>query len=256
MSVPNATATLRCVAMAAPLVSVILACRNPGAHLPTALESVWRQTGAELELVVVDGASDDGTREWLEARRDRLGVLIAEPDTGIYDALNKGVAAARGSWLLFLGADDRLQENALAGIAPVLGCTAAGVVAGEAAYDDGRIYRLEAPAAVRRNFVHHQAAFYRRSLFVGHGGFDTGLAIQADYEFNLRLLRAGVEFASVPARIAECGSGGASDAGGWRGYREEITVRHRHFPAWQCWPWDLASVVRCARKQLLHRTRA
>ncbi|MFZ5497310.1 MAG: glycosyltransferase family 2 protein [Verrucomicrobiota bacterium] len=242
--------------MSAPLVSVIIACRNPGPRLHEALESVWRQGGADLEVVVVDGASDDGTRTWLEARRARLGTLISEPDTGIYDALNKGVAAARGDWVLFLGADDRLQDGALAGVAPVLGRTAAGVVAGEAAYDDGRIYRLEAPAAVHRNFVHHQAAFYRRRLFAEHGGFDPGLAIQADYDFNLRLLRAGVTFASVPARIAVCASGGISDAGGWRGYGEEITARHRHFPAWQCWLWDLASVVRCVRKQWRRRNRA
>jgi len=54
--------------------------------------------------------------------------------------------------------------------------------------------------------------------------------------------------------VAVCGTGGLSDAGGWTGYREEIRVRHRHYPAWRCWPWDLASVTRCLRKKLIHRS--
>lgn len=238
--------------MSTPLVSVVVVCRNPGPRLHAALESVWAQPGENCEIVVIDGASTDGTREWLEMQRSRLGALVSEPDNGVYDAMNKGVAAARGEWVLFLGADDRLLKGALAGIAPVLRSTGAGVVVGEAAFDDGRLYRLGPPAtAVRRNFLHHQAACYRRALFATHGGFDPTLRIMADYEFNLRLLKAGVLFESVPERMADCGSGGLSDAGGWTGYREEITVRHRHLPGWQCWPWDLGSVVRYLRKRLV-----
>jgi len=237
--------------MSAPLISVVLVCRNPGPRLHEALASVWAQTGVEFEAVVVDGASTDGTREWLETQQSRLGTLISEPDTGVYDAMNKGLAAARGDWVLFLGADDRLTDSVLRQIAPVLTNSASGVVAGEAAYTDGRVYRLRLKDAVRRNFVHHQAAFYRRALFATHGGFATNLPTKADYEFNLRLLKAGVSFQTVPARIAICGSGGLSDAGSWSSYREEITVRHRHFPAWRCWLWDLGSVVRYLRKQFL-----
>ena len=238
--------------MSTPPVSIILVCRNPGPPLRAALESVWAQPDGTCEIIVIDGASTDGTREWLETQRTRLGALVSEPDRGVYEAMNKGVAAARGEWVLFLGADDRLHEGALAGIIPVLQSSQAGVVVGEAAYDDGRVYRLgETTAAVRRNFVHHQAAYYRRELFATHCSFDPTLQIMADYDFNLRLLRAGVKFEAVSIRLAACGSGGLSDAGGWTGYREEIAVRHRQFPAWQCWLWDFGSVVRYARKKIL-----
>lgn len=241
--------------MSTPLVSVVVVCRNPGPRLHAALESVWAQPGETCEVVVIDGASTDGTHEWLETRRSKLGALVSEPDRGVYAAMNKGVAAARAEWVLFLGADDRLLDGELAGIAPVLRSTDAGVVVGEAAFDNGRLYRLGAPAtAVRRNFLHHQAACYRRVLFAAHGGFDPTLRIMADYEFNLRLLRSGVRFEAVPARLATCASGGLSDAGGWTGYREEVTVRHRYFPAWQCWLWDLGSVLRYWRKQFLRST--
>ncbi len=230
-----------------------MVCKNPGPPLRESLASVWAQRSATRELIVVDGASTDGTPEWLEQERHRIDIVVSEPDGGIYDAMNKGIAAARGEWVLFLGADDRLVGDMV--LSEMLHCAAqtdAGVVAGEAAYDDGRIYRLRSRVNPRaRNFVHHQAALYRRSLFAENGGFDVTLAIMADYDFNVRLWQSRVRFKPIPLRMAACGTHGASDGGAWRVYREEITVRHRYFPAWRCWGWDVASLVRYARKQLL-----
>jgi len=236
-----------------PIISVIVVCKNPGPRLPAALASVWEQHPAPTELVVVDGGSTDGTREWLETQRHQIATLISEPDRGVYDAMNKGLAAAHGDWVLFLGADDRLAgDRVLSEAANWMKENEADVAVGEAAYDDGRIYqlgpRVNPPA---RNFVHHQAAFYRRTLFVEQGGFDASLAVMADYEFNLRLWKNRARFKPLPLRIAACGSGGLSDAGRWRGYAEEIRVRHRYFPAWKCWCWDALSVVRYARKRII-----
>ncbi|MBL9188262.1 MAG: glycosyltransferase [Opitutaceae bacterium] len=237
----------------APNLSVIVACKNPGTRLHAALASVWAQRDAALELIAVDGGSTDGTQAWLDARRAQIATLIAEPDRGVYDAMNKGVAAARGEWLCFLGADDRFaDDNAAASAHAHARDAAAGVVAGEAAFADGRIYRFDTAAnPFARNFVHHQAALYRRELFAAHGAFDASLAVMADYDFNLRLRQRGVRFAPMPVRLAICGTGGLSDRGAWRGYREEITVRHRHYPAWRCLGWDALSVVRWARKKML-----
>jgi glycosyltransferase involved in cell wall biosynthesis len=238
---------------AAPIFSVIVVCKNPGAPLHAALTSVWAQRDAALELIVIDGGSTDGSRAWLESQPSRIATLISEPDHGIYDAMNKGVARARGEWVCFLGADDRLAgEGVLGETATWMKQTEADVVSGEAAFDDGRIYKLQARVnPLVRNFVHHQATFYRRALFAAHGGFDTTLAIMADYEFNVRLWKKGVRFKSIPLRIAACGVGGLSDAGGWRGYREEIVVRHRHFSAARCLPWDALSVARFFRKKTI-----
>jgi glycosyltransferase involved in cell wall biosynthesis len=217
---------------AAPSLSVIVVCKNPGPRLAATLDSLWTQRHVAPDLVVIDGGSTDGTRAWLEARRDRLGTLVSEPDGGVYDAMNKGVAAARGDWVLFLGADDRLVGD---------------MVLSEAL----NWLKKTDVNPLARNFVHHQAAFYRRALFAENGGFDPALTIMGDYDFNLRLWKNRVRFKPIPLRIAACGVRGLSDAGRWRGYREEITVRHRYFAAWRCWLWDALSVARCLRKQVL-----
>jgi glycosyltransferase involved in cell wall biosynthesis len=236
-----------------PIISVIVVCKNPGPRLPVALASVWEQLHVRAELIVIDGGSTDGSRGWLESQRPRLDRLVSEADRGVYDAMNKGVAAARGEWVLFLGADDRLAHDlVLSEARDWLQRTEAGVAVGEAAYADGRVYQLRSRVNPRaRNFVHHQAAFYRRSLFAENGGFDASLAIMGDYELNLRLWKNHVRFKPLPLRIAACGTGGLSDSGRWRVYREEITVRHRYFPAWKCWLWDALSVVRFVRKKIV-----
>jgi len=238
-----------------PIISVIVVCKNPGPRLPAALGSIWDQRPVPAELIVVDGGSTDGTREWLESQRSRIATLISEPDRGVYDAMNKGLAAAHGDWVLFLGADDRLAGETVLGEAiHWMGENKADVAIGEAAYDDGRIYQLGPRVnPVARNFVHHQAAFYRRKLFHEHGCFDPSLAIMADYEFNLRLWKKHAGFKSLPLCIATCGSGGLSDAGRWHGYGEEIRVRHRYFSWWHCLPWDTLSVLRFFRKKLVRK---
>lgn len=239
------------------MISVVVVCRNPGRSLDHALDSVSRQSFHRFELVVIDGGSTDGTAARLESRRADLSHCVSEPDQGVYQAMNKGIAAARGEWILFLGADDRLaNDRVLEETAAVLATSPAGVAAGAARYADGRIYRFTPPIrAARRNFLHHQAAFFRRSVFALHGGFDERLEVAADYDMNLRLWKAGTAFTPLIPLISECGVGGLSDAGRWVSYREEIAVRHRHLPLARCVLWDLLAVVRYVRKQVIRRRR-
>ncbi|MBI5690674.1 MAG: glycosyltransferase [Verrucomicrobia bacterium] len=242
---------------AAPTLSVIVVCRNPGPRLASALDSVWEQRHVTPEVIVIDGASTDGTVAWLEARRARLGAFVSEPDGGVYEAMNKGVARATGEWVYFLGSDDRLAgDMVLSEVGNWMRKTEAGVVVGEAAFDDGRIYKLRSQVnTIARNFVHHQGAFYRRTLFEENGGFDASLAVQADYDFNVRLWKGRVRFKPIPLRVAACGIGGVSDGGDWRVYREEITVRHRYFSVARSLPWDALAVLRWGRKQFVRGAR-
>jgi len=238
---------------ARPQFSIIIACKNPGPQLARAAESVWDQTDTSNELVVVDGASTDGTRDWLETHGARLGGFLSEPDRGVYEAMNKGARLAHGEWLLFLGADDRLAStNTLAEVHQIAAAIPeARWLCGSASYADGRVWPAPVRPNVRyRNFLHHQAAFYHRSLFERFQ-YDETLRIQADYDLNLRLWCAGIRPVPLPVRVAICSAGGLSDGGHWANYREEIAVRHRYFPAWRCAVWDAGSVARWLRKRIV-----
>lgn len=235
--------------MDTPLISIVVVSKNPGPRLATALESVWTQSTV-AEVIVIDGGSTDGTAEWLHARAAQISTLVIEPDNGVYEAMNKGIAATHGEWVLFLGADDRLAEpTTLSEVISWLKATESSIVSGEVRYDDGRVYQLRQRVnPLARNFVHHQGTFYRRSLFGDANRFDSSLRIMGDYDFNLRLWKQGARFKPMPLRVAECRSAGLSDAGGWLGYREEIMVRRRYASPTHCWIWDLLSIIRFVRK--------
>ena len=87
-------------------VSVITTVLNGADTLPDAFESLWAQDYPDIEHVVIDGGSTDGTVEFVNAHRDRVGYFSSEPDNGLYDAFNKGIQAASGDLVGFLHADD------------------------------------------------------------------------------------------------------------------------------------------------------
>jgi glycosyltransferase involved in cell wall biosynthesis len=243
------------------LVSVILVCRNPGPRVRAAVASVLGQAplahgAAGIELEIVDGASSDGTVAWLSTlNADPRVRWTSAPDGGVYAAMNLGLQRARGTWCLFLGADDVLADSGvLAAAAPILQGSEADVVAGHAVYTDGRRYAPCLRRKAWRNFAHHQACFYRTDALRRLGGYDTSLRLQADYDLNLRLIRGRAGMQEITVLVARCAPGGLSDSGLWANYREEILVRHRHIRAWRALLWDAAAVARFVRKAWRRRS--
>ena len=176
--------------------TVIMAVFNRVAEVGGALDSIREQTHPGLELVVVDGGSTDGTAELLRERASDIDHLVIEPDRGIYDAWNKGLARATGDWILFLGSDDRYtgpdaverllsaSAAAPAGTNLITGrCLLVGV--------DGTVgARIGGSWNVRRmglwmTFAHPASATHR-SLLDAHDGFSLDIGIAADYDFYLR----------------------------------------------------------------------
>jgi glycosyltransferase involved in cell wall biosynthesis len=93
--------------------SIIIATYNAAKYLETALQSVFSQTSADYELILIDGGSKDETVEIIKKHQDRIAYWVSEPDQGIYDAWNKGIEQATGDWVLFIGSDDTLVPDAL-----------------------------------------------------------------------------------------------------------------------------------------------
>lgn len=181
-----------------PLISVVIPTFRSATLLPGALDSLARQLWRGFEVIVSDGASDDGTPELARAYAGSLPALRVDsrPDSGVYDAINRGVAQARGEWVLVLGSDDRLHANdTLARVAPLLQSTTAEWVHGDvrmmAASPDGVAAggRYAGPMPLARLLkanICQQAIFYRRRLIERLAGFDSRYRIWADWAFNLR----------------------------------------------------------------------
>ena len=180
-------------------ISIVTVCYNSAATIADTLRSVAAQTHPEVEHIVVDGGSTDDTLEIIARHRDRIAQLVSEPDRGVYDAMNKGIALACGEVLAFLNADDVYADAAvLAEIAAVFADAAVDACYGDLVYVDSeqgrRIVRYwKSRPFVRGLFARgwvpaHPTFFARTRLLREASGFDLRYRFVADFELMLRLL--------------------------------------------------------------------
>jgi glycosyltransferase involved in cell wall biosynthesis len=171
--------------------SIIIPTFNSAQILPRALESILSQKYKDYEVLVMDGASSDGTREVVETFRSR-GLnceFFSEKDNGIYDAMNKGIAKAKGKYLYFLGSDDRLfDDQVLQNIYKATSLENYKIVYGQVYMSASRtLYFGEFdPEKLIQYNISHQAIFTHRDVFQKHGVFDLAYKICADHIFNIK----------------------------------------------------------------------
>lgn len=203
-------------------ISVITAVYNRAATIGESLRSSCEQSHPDVERVVIDGGSTDGTLDIVRSFGEDVATVISERDHGIYDALNKGVKAATGDVLGFLHADDLFHDNeVLSRVATVMTDPSVAAVYGDLIYVSKdrpdhivRDWRAGeySPAQLRRGWMPpHPALYVRRSVFASVGPFDTSLRIAADYDWMLRLLLAGHRVAYIPHVQVRMRTGGASN---------------------------------------------
>lgn len=206
-----------------PRISVVTATWNCAGTLIDCLTSMNGQTYAHREHVVIDGGSQDGTLELLAQHRGQLAVLISEPDKGIYDALNKGIAHASGDVVGFLHADDLYAHpNVLANIAEAFADPVVCAVYGDLQYvrqaDPHSVIRHWQsqpfrPQLLRRGWMPpHPTLYVRREWYQSIGGFDTRYRIAADY-FSVLQLFSQPDFNAVylPQVLVQMRAGGVSN---------------------------------------------
>lgn len=192
----------------APLLSVVIVSYNAASTIRNAVESVLSQK--DTELIVIDGASTDGTIEIINEYVGDIAYFISEPDSGIYEAMNKGVMHAVGKWVYFLGSDDRMIPNIVSVIEPTLKLDEFDIIYGAIRYSSGKYFKSNfSIKTVLHNTIHHQSAFYKHSLLLRHK-FDVKLRIISDYEINLIIYLTGRSAKSIPQIIAVCLDGGSS----------------------------------------------
>ncbi len=204
-----------------PLISIIIPTFNAETKIAASLSSIVNHQGdfEAFEIIVMDGASRDATpaiaSEWA-AHDSRISVQ-SEPDTGVYEAMNRGVARAQGEFLFFLGAGDLVRPGALSQIAALLPPrgTKLRVVYGDICSPDGSIYDGPFSASkLRTQNIGHQAIFYERQIFARLGGYDTRYRSYADHVFNLKCWGSrAVAPLYCPVVVADYEGAGLSDDG-------------------------------------------
>lgn len=223
-----------------PRFSVIVPCFNSGMHLTVALESILRQTYSELEVIIVDGLSTDYT---LQIAMDYSAIdprvkIYSQPDTGVYDAMNKGLARATGDWVIFMGSDDEFAEPttlekiaAFADSNPNASMIYGSVrVVGDVKWaKSGTVY--DGPFTVKKiqtKNICHQAIFYRRSDHIEIGEYNLKYKLCADWDMNLRFW-SQKSCAYIDLIIANFNAGGASTAGTDPEFGKDFAANKRRY---------------------------
>lgn len=205
-------------------ITVITVCFNAAKTIGSTLDSVAAQTHPDLEHIVIDGASTDGTLDIIAARGGRVARVVSEPDTGIFDAMNKGLRAATGDLIGFLHADDIYADpTALARIAALAEQTGADVLLGDVLMVKGenretvvRDYSVRdfSPAWLEQGDQPPHPGFYHKADVIDRfGDYRTGFRYAGDYEFFARILhRGGCSYAILPGPpVVRMLMGGASN---------------------------------------------
>lgn len=202
--------------------TIVTPVRNAASTIQACLESIAGQRGAEIEHIIIDGGSTDGTLGLIKAFRRPPAVLISEPDKGLYDAINKGIRLASGDVVGILNSDDvYASDDVLAAVGETLEKRGAETCYGDLDYvdrtDRRRVVRRwrnkpYRPERFRRGWMPpHPAFFVRKSVYDAHGLFNLDFPIAADYELMLRFLYVRrISSVYLPRVLVKMSAGGAS----------------------------------------------
>ena len=208
-------------------VSVITVCFNAAKTLERTLRSVRMQDWTNTEHIVIDGGSVDGSLEIINLFRSRLAYMVSEPDRGIYDAMNKGLAHASGDIICFLNADDYyVSENILSKVVEQMSMFELDALVGDVGFisskDGGKVirrYRSDRFSVKRLAWgwmPAHPGLFLHKDVIQRVGQFKTDYRIAGDYEFIIRAFcKNFLKFRHLSEILVHMQSGGAS-TGGWR----------------------------------------
>lgn len=214
------------------LVSVITPCYNSAKTIEQTLECIEKQTYANMEYIIIDGGSTDGTLEIINRHRDRLPgrfTLISEQDDGIYDAMNKGIRLAKGHLIGIVNSDDWYEPDTVEQVVRHYNGGKYQVIYGmQRNFADGR----EKSVFINRHeflpeqMITHPTCFVTKATYDDFGLFDLKYRSSADLELMLKFYDTKeVTFTPVMRILSNFRLGGMSSS--QKGVREAAMIRHR-----------------------------
>jgi glycosyltransferase involved in cell wall biosynthesis len=219
-----------------PTLSVITIVYNNARDIERTMLSVLNQTYPNIEYVVIDGLSTDGTLDIIEKYKDKLSQLISEQDEGIYDAMNKGLAAATGDYIIFMNSGDEFYDKDT--VARVFATAPnADIYYGETEMINDRLESLgqrrhKAPAKFTwRGFkygmsISHQAIYIRRELVEL---YDRQYQLSADIDWIIRAAKKAKTIVKVDGYVAKYLVGGMSKKRHRQSLNERFDIMKRHY---------------------------
>lgn len=189
-----------------PKVTIITVAFNAADYIEKTLLSVINQTYSNIEYIIIDGGSTDGTVDIIKKYSNKISYWISEPDKGIYDAMNKGINKATGDWINFMNAGDTFYScESISTICNFLEKTTAEIIYGDAnfIYDWGtKIYQaLPLNLIIKHMIFSHQSSFTKTQLLKTQK-FSTKYKIAGDYDFFYHQFLANKKFLHIPICVA------------------------------------------------------
>lgn len=214
------------------LLSVVTITYNACSTIERTILSVINQDYKDVEYIVIDGGSTDGTIDIVSRYIDSIDCFVSEPDSGISEAMNKGVNVANGEYVIFLHADDYFVNNYS------LSHAVRYLVSGkdlyifdiELDYINTVVYARPHGLSWKSNFktgVFHQGSFCARKLFKQIGMFDPSLKIVMDYDFFLRCYRAKISYEMISCSLTVMSMFGISSRKDWPSQRQRFVEERR-----------------------------
>ena len=218
-------------------VTVVTAVLNDAGHIEQTILSVISQTDIEIEYIIVDGGSKDGTLELIGKYKDKISLLISEPDRGVYDAMNKGIKYSTGDFVYFLNSGDVLLNPSILSKIKFEDVNVRNtIIYGNVVVAYGNIEALEKPRPFfnsKMKFkgigICHQSMFFPGKL-IRNEKYDLSYNIAADYDLVYRLWRKGTEFLYRDITIAKYDWGKGISSNPYKlldVYRENARVCHQ-----------------------------
>ncbi len=194
-------------------ITVITVCYNePPERVRYTLDSIVQQNYRSLEIVIIDGKSRKETVNAFDPYSDRITTFVSERDTGLYDAMNKGIGLSTGEWIIFMNVGDRFHShNVLADVMNRGDLEAFDLLYGDTFIGGKQMKR--SPDRLSRRYLYsrticHQAMLVRRKTYGALGSFNLNFRYAADHDWILRFLNAGHAYVHVPVGICDWETGG------------------------------------------------
>ncbi|WP_339679941.1 glycosyltransferase family 2 protein [Cyclobacterium marinum] len=193
-------------------ISIITVCYNCVKDITLTIESVLNQKYSNIQYIIIDGGSTDGTIDIINKYKDKIDIIISEPDQGIFDAMNKGLKYATGDWVNFMNAGDRFYDDSvLQFLFQSTSYINIGVLYGST-FSNGTIRKPKELGFLKYGGIMacHQSIFYNRLICGNELFYKTKHKFYGDIELTRRLYLRNIEFQKVSIVISSFQGGGFS----------------------------------------------